>query len=276
MPNLIILLVLLSFNSSAAEVERVTRGNLAIEGIPEIPAELVQRMRRYQFARSAFFTGWTPDGRITISTRFGNTSQIHIVDKPMGARRQITFFDEPINGGDWSPTGARKGMIYTRDTGGDENFQLEYLEPAVADPVRLTNGEGRAGTGIWSPDGTKYAFPWTVRTGVNTDIYIEDPLDRKAPEMVYEAAETGWDLTDWSPDGKALLLEHFISANESYLNVYDVATRAKREIEQAKGKPRAGRRCSRRTERACTSPRISAASFAPCATRISRRARSLR
>ena len=240
MPYLIILLVLVSFNSSAAEVERVTRGNLAIEGIPEIPAELVQRMRRYQFARSAFFTGWTPDGRITISTRFGNTSQIHIVDKPMGARRQITFFDEPINGGDWSPTGARKGMIYTRDTGGDENFQLEYLEPAVADPVRLTNGEGRAGTGIWSPDGTKYAFPWTVRTGVNTDIYIEDPLDRKAPEMVYEAAETGWDLTDWSPDGKALLLERFISANESYLNVYDVATRAKREIEQAKGKAARG------------------------------------
>ena len=240
MPYLIILLVLLSFNSSAAEVERVTRGNLAIEGIPEIPAELVQRMRRYQFARSAFFTGWTPDGRITISTRFGNTSQIHVVDKPMGARRQITFFDEPINGGDWSPTGARKGMIYTRDTGGDENFQLEYLEPAVADPVRLTNGEGRAGTGIWSPDGTKYAFPWTVRTGVNTDIYIEDPLDRKAPEMVYEAAETGWDLTDWSPDGKALLLERFISANESYLHVYDVATRAKREIEPAKGKAARG------------------------------------
>jgi Tol biopolymer transport system component len=208
MKKLLFLLVLLSFNTGAAEVGRVTRGNLAIEGIPEIRPELMQRMRRYQFARSALFTGWTADGRISISTRFGNTSQIHIVDKPMGARRQVTFFDEPINGGDWSPTGSRKGMIYTRDTGGDENYQLEYLDPATTDPVRLTDGKGRADTGLWSPDGTKYAFQWTVRNGVASDVYIDDPLDKMAPELVFEAPEVGWNAVDWSPDEKSLLLEH--------------------------------------------------------------------
>ena len=205
----------------------------------------MQRMRRYQFARSALFTGWTADGRIAISTRFGNTSQIHIVDKPMGARRQITFFDEPINGGDWSPTGARKGMIYTRDTGGDENYQLEYLDPASTDPVRLTNGQGRADTGLWSPDGTQYAFQWTVRNGVASDVYIDDPLDKRAPELVFEAPEVGWNAVDWSPDGKSLLLEHFVSANESYLWVYDLATHAKREIEPAKVKAGRGGNFSR-------------------------------
>ncbi len=237
---LIILLVLLSFNIGAAEVERVTRGNLAIEGIPEIPQDLVQRMRRYQFSRSASFAGWTPDGRITISTRFGNTNQMHIVDKPMGARRQITFFDEPIYGGDWSPTGARKGVAFVRDTGGDENYQLEYLDPAVADPMRLTDGRGRADTGVWSPDGTKYAFQWTVRTGVATDVYIDDPLDRRAPEIVFEAPEVGWNVVDWSPDGKSLLLIRFVSANESYVWVHDLATREKREIEPAKVKAARG------------------------------------
>ena len=60
--TLVLALALLSFHASAAEVERVTRGNLAIEGIPEIPKELVQRLRRYQFARGATFAGWTPDG----------------------------------------------------------------------------------------------------------------------------------------------------------------------------------------------------------------------
>ena len=231
---------ILSLSANAAGVERVTRGNLAIEGIPDIPPELVQRLRRYQFSRSAQFAGWTPDGRITISTRFGNTNQLHVVDRPMGMRRQITFFDEPVNGGSWSPTGARKGITYIRDAGGNENYQLEYLDPASADPVRLTDGRGRADTGAWSPDGTKYAFQWTARTGVASDVYVDDPLDRRTPELVFEAPEVGWNAADWSPDGKSLLLIHYVSANESYLFTYDLATRQTREIEPAKVKAARG------------------------------------
>ena len=154
----------------------------------------------------------------------------------MGARRQLTFFDEPVTAGSWSPTGARKGVAYLRDVGGDENYQLEYLDPASADPIRLTDGRGRAGSGVWSTDGARYAFSWTVKTGVNTDIYVEDPLDKRQPAMVFEAPETGWDVTDWSPDGKSLLLVHFVSVNESALHVYDLETRQLREIEPAKGK----------------------------------------
>ena len=242
---LVLALAAISLHASAAEVERVTRGNLAIEGIPEIPKELIQRLRRYQYSRGASFAGWTPDGRLTVSTRFGNTSQLHVVDMPMGARRQITFFDEPVSGGSWSPTGARKGVAYIRDSGGDENYQLEYLDPAIADPVRLTDGRGRADTGVWSPDGTKYAFQWTARTGVATDVYIDDPLDRMAPELVFEAPAVGWNAADWSPDGKSLLLIHFVSANESYLWTYDLATREKREIEPSKVKAARGGNFSR-------------------------------
>jgi dipeptidyl aminopeptidase/acylaminoacyl peptidase len=236
----VLALAFLSLHASAADVERVTHGNLAIEGIPEIPAELQKRMRRYQFARGAFFEGWTPDGRITISTRFGNTSQLHVVDRPMGARRQITFFDEPVSSGGWSPTGARKGLPYIRDVGGNEQYQLEYLDPAAADPLPLTDGRGRADTGVWSPDGTKYAFQWTARNGVVTDVYIDDPLDKRLPELVYEAPAVGWNAVDWSTDGKSLLLIHFISVNESYLWTYDLATREKREIEPSKEKAARG------------------------------------
>ncbi|MEX1994783.1 MAG: S9 family peptidase [Steroidobacteraceae bacterium] len=227
---------LIAVHAAAADVERVTRGNLAIEGIPEIPAALIERMRRYQHSRSASLVGWTPDGRITISTRFGNTAQLHVVDRPMGDRRQITFFDEPIGGGAWSPTGARKGIAYARDTGGNENFQIEYLDPANPVPVRLTDGRGRAGNIEWSPDGTRIAFTWTAKNGTDSDVYIDDPLDKRQPELVFETGSPGWGIGEWSPDGKSLLVVRFISVNETYLHVYDLESRTLKETEPSKEK----------------------------------------
>jgi dipeptidyl aminopeptidase/acylaminoacyl peptidase len=227
---------LVACHAATADVVRVTRGNLVIEGIPEIPQELIERMRRYQHTRSAGLAGWTSDGRITISTRFGNAAQLHVVDRPMGDRRQITFFDEPIGGGQWSPTGARKGIAYTRDVGGDENYQVEYLDLSNPVPARLTDGRGRAGDVAWSPDGTKVAFTWTAKNGTDADFYIDDPLDGRQPELVYEPGTPGWGLADWSPDGKALLISRFISVNEVYLYVLDLETRKLREVEPSKQK----------------------------------------
>jgi dipeptidyl aminopeptidase/acylaminoacyl peptidase len=236
---------LVTLPAVSAGVERVTRGNLVIEGIPEIPPALIERMRRYQNTRQAAFAGWTADGALTVSTRFGNTAQLHLVGQPMGARRQITFFDEPVGGGSWSPTGARKGVIYVRDAGGNENYQLEYLDPGSADPVRLTDGRGRASTGVWSEDGTRHVFSWTARTGVNPDIYVDDPQDGRPPVLVFEAPEAGWAVADWSPDGKSLLLLRFVSVNETYVYVYDLATRTRTEIEPAKVKAARGALFSR-------------------------------
>jgi dipeptidyl aminopeptidase/acylaminoacyl peptidase len=225
---------LLALGPAAAEVERVTRGNLAIEGIPEIPPQLIERMRRYQHARGAILASWTAKGHITISTRFGNTSQLHVVETPLGARRQITFFDEPVTGGKWSPTGARSGIAYVRDVGGDENFQLEYLDPARAEPLRLTDGRGRVDSGLWSSDGTRFAFTWTVRNGTDSDVYIDDPADKRPPELVFESGGVGWAVTDWSPDDRKLLLQRFVSVNETYLYLYDLASRERTEIEPAR------------------------------------------
>jgi len=228
--------ILVALNAAAADVDRSTRGNLVIEGIPEIPRGLIDRLRRYQHARSASLVGWTADGKITISTRFGNSAQLHLVDRPMGDRRQITFFEEPVSNGDWSPTGARKGLAYVRDAGGDENYQVEYLDPSDPVPVRLTDGRGRAGNIAWSPDGTRVAFTWTVRNGTDADFYVDDPQDQRPPELVYEPGAPGWGIAGWSPDGKSLLIVRFISVNETYVHVLDLATRALKEIEPSKQK----------------------------------------
>ena len=274
MKKLIFLLVLLSFNAGAAEVERVTRGNLAIEGIPEIPPELVQRMRRYQFARSAFFAGWTPDGRITISTRFGNTSQMHIVDKPMGARRQITFFDEPIYGGELVADRRAQGHRLHPRRG--RRRELPARVPRSRESrTRCGSPTGAAARARASGRRTARSTPSSGRCGPasTTDVYIDDPLDRmRARDGVRGAGSRLGRRPTGRRTGSRCCSIRFVSVNESYSEVYDLATREKREIEPAKVKAaRGGGDFLDATARAYTSRPISAASSGRCATWTSRR-----
>ena len=78
--------------------------NLVADGIPAIPAEIAESVRRYTESRAASFVDWHPVNReMLISTRFGNTPQLHLVKMPGGARRQLTFFAEPVGNASWDP-----------------------------------------------------------------------------------------------------------------------------------------------------------------------------
>src|SRR3712207_3845959 len=59
----------------------VTPGeNLVVDGIPPIPADIVDRVGRYTEARAAVFADWHPTKpEMLIGTRFGETAQLHQV-----------------------------------------------------------------------------------------------------------------------------------------------------------------------------------------------------
>lgn len=84
--------------------------NLVVEGVPKIPASLSETVGRYTENRDAFQTDWHPTRReMIIGTRFANTYQAHIVAMPQGARRQLTFFPEPVYGGSFGRFTRREG-----------------------------------------------------------------------------------------------------------------------------------------------------------------------
>ncbi|HEX9425131.1 MAG TPA: hypothetical protein VF899_17950, partial [Pyrinomonadaceae bacterium] len=58
----------------------VPADNLVTDGITPIPASLVEDVRRYTEFRAAGLSSWHPTRReMLISTRFGDTNQIHLV-----------------------------------------------------------------------------------------------------------------------------------------------------------------------------------------------------
>src|SRR5688500_7600668 len=77
---------------------------ITADGIPPVPAELAAATRPYFEFRTASFLDWNPaDRSMLIATRFANTNQVHRVEHPGGARTQLTFEDEPVGNGSFSP-----------------------------------------------------------------------------------------------------------------------------------------------------------------------------
>src|SRR5258707_202643 len=59
--------------------------NLVVDGVPKIPASLVETAGRYGSYRGAGLADWNPVRReILISTRFGDVPQLHLVTAPGG------------------------------------------------------------------------------------------------------------------------------------------------------------------------------------------------
>ncbi len=82
----------------------VPNENLELTGVPPIPQRIADAASRYSHTRQAGFASWHPTKReMLVSTRFADTSQIHHLKMPGGARKQLTFFNEPVRAASFEP-----------------------------------------------------------------------------------------------------------------------------------------------------------------------------
>lgn len=209
----------------------VPNENLVLDGIPRIPSALAESVGRYTESRSARFQAWHPERReMLVTTRFADTTQIHLVKQPGGARRQLTFFPDRVTRASF-PRHDPGYFVFAMDKGGDEFTQLYRDDLATGEVTLLTDG-GRSqnGLGAWSRSGDRLAYGSTRRNGADRDIYLIDPRDPKSDRKLVELSGGGWEPLDWSPDDRQILVREYVSINESYLWLVDAATGARRPL----------------------------------------------
>ena len=225
--------ILLAASTTAADVARtvVNDGNLVMEDIPPIPPSIVNDLNRYQNVRSAGFLDWSEDGRgIYVSTRFGDVNQLHYVDHPGGARRQLTFFDEPIFDLQRQPGASR--AVFTMDAGGGEFSQIFLFEPGSSDDtVLLTDGKSRNGPVVWSRDGGRIAYQSTRRNGASNDIWVMDVERPESAAIALESPDgTYWTGVDFAPDNDRLLVHNYAGNMDSRIHVLDLGSGRHRRV----------------------------------------------
>src|ERR1700737_1646234 len=168
---LVLLAAPLVLGTPAWALPRVERGNLIFDNIPEPAAGLSEKLDAYLNARQAAPLGFSPKGQLLITTRFGDVDQLHLVERPGGGRRQLTFLREPITQAAFSPDPGRSAYVYLKDVGGNEKAQLYYQR--LGEPAKLlTDGKSLNGAPIWSNTGREVAFFSTARDGHSYDIDI--------------------------------------------------------------------------------------------------------
>jgi dipeptidyl aminopeptidase/acylaminoacyl peptidase len=199
--------------------------NLVAEGIPALPASIIDEVKPYTEARGAGLAAWHPvKKQMIISTRFGNANQLHYVKMPGGDRKQITFFDEPLGNASFEPT---KGdyFLFTKDIGGNEFGQVYRFDLSTGKSTMITpGGKFQNGNITWNKKGTRILYTSTRRNGTDRDIYMMDPLNPASDKLVLQLEGGGWSISDWSDDEQKIILNKGVSINESSIWLYDIAS----------------------------------------------------
>ncbi len=233
----IALFVVLIFAATASAADLVApNANLRAEGIPPIPAALAAQMAPYTEFKPTMAVSWHPTKReLVVARRAGNVTQLHRVAKPGDEPRQITEFAEPVRNGAYLAK-APDTLVFARDIGGNEQQQLYRLDPAAKAPVLLTDANRKH-----EPAGITHARDYILvestdvdktgkRENPTLDLALIDPLDPAKARKVVTLPGTGWGNFSFSFDDKRLAMLEFISINESYVWVMDVATGERKRV----------------------------------------------
>lgn len=205
--------------------------NMVLENVPAVPKKLATTLDRFTFFRTASCDSWHPVNReLLMNTTFGETTQIHRLQTPLGARSQLTFARERSTNGSFQPV-AGDYFIFSRDAGGNENYQKFKYSPKSQTEQLLTDGKSRNLHNVWSTSGVAVAFSSNARNADCMDLCVMQPgaasFGPPPVRILCELQGEGWGPLDWSPDDKTILLREEISVSEINLWLVDVETGAK-------------------------------------------------
>jgi dipeptidyl aminopeptidase/acylaminoacyl peptidase len=222
---------LLNLFSFSLIAQRTPIGNLLVEGVGEIPSSVSEKLEQYQNIRSANFADWDASGKgLYITTRFADVAQIHNVSKAGAYREQITFFKEPVTSVSTCPNPVKNGFLYSRDIGGNEQFQIYYWDRNYGISTLLTDGKSRNGSYLWNKKGDKIAYTSTKRTGKDLDFYIVPLNNLSDTKLILENKGGGWNIADWSQDESLMIVTNYTSINEVKAYLLDIASGKLEEI----------------------------------------------
>lgn len=188
--------------------------------LPKVPSSLVRDLEPYTNLSAYALAGWNPSKReLWAKSLASDAASIFSVPSPGGnVQRELLI---PTNVYDiyFNPQG--KSLVYVKDNGGNEVFQLYTFDASRLKSSLVSDGKSRNTEPVWSNRGDQVIYSSNRRNGSDTDLYVVSPSDPATTRLL--AQDTGYlKVFDWSPDDSQAVFYNWLSANESYVYTVDV------------------------------------------------------
>ncbi|MDX2220546.1 MAG: S9 family peptidase [Burkholderiales bacterium] len=217
---------------------------LVLDGVPPVPTAIATQVAKYTEFRPTSFSGWHPTKlEMLIARRHKNTPQVYTLAKPGAEPVLLTDFAEPVRSASYQPSEG-KYVLFAKDAGGNEvfrGFRMDIGKGGKTDAVAVTP-EGKRVNGVaWANSGNQIVYTTVPvnRQGsadkIKTELFIADPEKPEGARKLGEFDGGGWFGFAFSRDDKQLVYLQYVSANESYLWLMDIATGQSRKLTDKNG-----------------------------------------
>ena len=220
--------------------------NLFVQGIPPVPASIVDEVGRYTDFRGHAFVGWHPTQRemLVAHRKAGdNITQLYRLAAPGAALEQLTDANEPVRVASYEPTDGRY-IVFERASGGNEATQVYRLDPADRRVTLLTDPNERHDMQGWLHRSSRLlvmsvALDRTAQGGsrgrIAQTLSLIDPAGAGSRRRIAELPGGGWDVGGVSWDDRQVALTRYLSAAESQVWLLDLESGKTTQVLPAPG-----------------------------------------
>ncbi|MDX6578367.1 MAG: hypothetical protein QOE96_4320 [Blastocatellia bacterium] len=194
------------------------------DALPKVPASLVREVGPYTRMSAFGLAGWHPSKReLWAKAITPSSSAISGVTEPGDSPQPHTLIPSNVYDVYYSP--QETSLVYVKDTDGNEVFQLYAFDPGRNKSTLISDGKSRNTEPVWSNKGDRVVYSSNRRNRTDIDLYVVSPSDPTTTRLLAEAEGGGYlKVFDWSPDDRQTVFYNWLSTNESYLYVVDVAS----------------------------------------------------
>ena len=194
------------------------------DALPKVPASLVREVGPYTRMSAFGLAGWHPSKReLWAKAITPSSSAISGVTEPGDSPQPHTLIPGNVYDVYYSP--QETSLVYVKDTDGNEVFQLYAFDPGRNKSTLISDGKSRNTEPVWSNKGDRVVYSSNRRNRTDIDLYVVSPSDPTTTRLLAEAEGGGYlKVFDWSPDDRQAVFYNWLSTNESYLYVVDVAS----------------------------------------------------